>query len=92
MLSKAVFPGSRLSFLKLIERPRYEDLEITYEDANSTFAFMGSGLHTLESNGSDISWYLGTVRKRYDLVAIKKQMDGRKGQQLKRVVNGLKSG
>lgn len=54
-----------------------------YDDASDTFAFMGSGFHELESDGSDISWYLGTVQNEYDLEAIKEQMDGRKGKQIR---------
>jgi hypothetical protein len=78
-----VFPGSRLSFLKLIEKPRYEDFEIAYDDSDNTFAFMKSGFHALETDGSDISWYLGTVQRKHDLHSIQDQMDGRKGFQIK---------
>jgi hypothetical protein len=71
--------------LKLIEEPRYEDFEFDYDKPEDTFAFLGSGFHTLESDGSDISWYLGTVEKEYDLGNIRSQMDGRNGNQIKHV-------
>lgn len=38
----AIYPGSRLSFLHLLERPRYEDFDIEYHDDNM-FAFLGNG-------------------------------------------------
>ncbi|EME84918.1 uncharacterized protein MYCFIDRAFT_153069 [Pseudocercospora fijiensis CIRAD86] len=38
----AIYPGSRLSFLHLMERPRYEDFEIEHWDEN-IFAFLGNG-------------------------------------------------
>lgn len=84
---QAVFPGSRLSFLKLIEKPRYEDFEITYDHPEDTFAFMKSGFHMLETDGSDISWYLGTVQRQHDLDSIRDQMDGRKGCQIKHSIH-----
>ncbi len=71
--------------MKLIEAPRYEDFEFEYDEPEDTFAFLGSGFHTIESDGSDISWYLGTVEKEYDLEDIRSQMDGRKGDQIKHV-------
>lgn len=79
---KAVFPGSRLSFLKLLEEPRYEDYEIEHDVPQNIFSFIGNGFHTLENDGSDISWYLGTVQGKHDLEEIRRQMDGRKGVQI----------
>lgn len=38
----AIWPGSRLHFLHLLERPRYEDWEIGRWDEN-VFAFLGNG-------------------------------------------------
>lgn len=38
----AIYPGSRLSFFHLLDRPRYEDFEIEYWDDNR-FAFLGNG-------------------------------------------------
>jgi hypothetical protein len=53
---KAIYPGSRLSFLRLLEKPRYEDYEIVYEDPEDIFGFLGDGFHVCEKDGSDISW------------------------------------
>ena len=37
-----IYPGSRLSFFHLMEKPRYEDFEIEYWDDNR-YAFLGNG-------------------------------------------------
>lgn len=49
-----VYPGSRLSFMHLMERPRYEDFDIEYWDDNR-FAFLGNGFDTREFDGRDIT-------------------------------------
>jgi hypothetical protein len=56
----AIYPGSRLSFFHLLERPRYEDFEIEYWDDNR-FAFLGNGFDTREFDGRDITNYLGLL-------------------------------
>ncbi|TKA75146.1 hypothetical protein B0A55_03991 [Friedmanniomyces simplex] len=56
----AIYPGSRLHFLHLLERPRYEDFEIEYWDSNR-FAFMGNGFDEREFDGRDITHYLGLL-------------------------------
>lgn len=56
----AIYPGSRLHFLHLLERPRYEDYEIEYWDDNR-YAFMGNGFDTREFDGRDITHYLGNL-------------------------------
>ena len=56
----AIYPGSRLHFLHLLERPRYEDYEIEYWDENR-FAFLGNGFDTREFDGRDITHYLGSL-------------------------------
>jgi len=56
----AIYPGSRLHFLHLLERPRYEDFEIRYWDQNR-FAFLGNGFDTREFDGRDITHYLGNL-------------------------------
>ena len=50
------------------------------------FAFLKSGFQALETDGTDISWYLGAVKHKHDLASIKEQMDGRKGQQIRHTV------
>ncbi|KAK1070282.1 hypothetical protein LTR74_004198 [Friedmanniomyces endolithicus] len=56
----AIYPGSRLHFLHLLERPRYEDFEMEYWDSNR-FAFMGNGFDEREFDGRDITHYLGLL-------------------------------
>ncbi|KAH8726481.1 hypothetical protein GQ44DRAFT_726051 [Phaeosphaeriaceae sp. PMI808] len=56
----AIWPGSRLHFLKMLETPRYEDYEIEYWDDNM-FAFMGNGFEIREFDGRDITNYLGCL-------------------------------
>ncbi|KAH7064309.1 hypothetical protein BKA63DRAFT_170737 [Paraphoma chrysanthemicola] len=56
----AIWPGSRLHFLKMMEQPRYEDYEIEYWDDNM-FAFLGNGFEMREFDGRDITNYLGNI-------------------------------
>ncbi|KAK5170357.1 uncharacterized protein LTR77_004944 [Saxophila tyrrhenica] len=55
-----IYPGSRLSFLHLLDRPRYEDYDIEYWDENR-YAFLGNGFDTREYDGRDITNYLGSL-------------------------------
>jgi cation diffusion facilitator CzcD-associated flavoprotein CzcO len=80
----AIYPGSRLHFLKLLERPRYEDFDIEYDDAEDMFQFFGNGFHVCERDGSDITWYMGAPKKEVDEEKIKQIMDGLKGIEMKR--------
>ena len=54
-----VFPGSRLLYFDLLEKPRFEDYDIEYLGGNE-FQFLGNGFHIIEWNGGDNSYYLGT--------------------------------
>lgn len=56
----AIWPGSRLHFLKMLDAPRYEDFEIEYDEENM-FAFLGNGFEARESDGRDITNYLGCL-------------------------------
>lgn len=56
----AIYPGSRLHFLHLMQKVRYEDYEIEYFDENR-FAFLGNGFDTREFDGRDITNYLGNL-------------------------------
>ena len=78
----AIYPGSRLHFLRLLENPRYEDYEIEYEDEEDMFGFLGDGFHVCERDGSDITWYLGAPRKKVDEEWVKGKMDGLKGESM----------
>ncbi|KAK5408632.1 hypothetical protein LTR06_007475 [Exophiala xenobiotica] len=57
----ALYPGSRLSFMKLVENVRFEDYDIEYLDRENPFAFLGKGKHVCEEDGSDVTWYLGST-------------------------------
>jgi hypothetical protein len=57
-----MFPGSRLVYFDLLSFPRYEDYKFEYQSSNM-FGFMGNGFHKMESDGSDLSYYLGTDEK-----------------------------
>lgn len=57
----AVWPGSRLHFLQILEQPRYEDYDIEYLDTTNMFAFLGNGFATREFDGRDITNYLGCL-------------------------------
>ncbi|KIX98817.1 uncharacterized protein Z520_05278 [Fonsecaea multimorphosa CBS 102226] len=76
-----IWPGSRLHFLRLIEKPRYEDFAITYEKENM-FSFLGNGFHVCESDGSDITWYLGATETHIDEQEVREVMDGLKGKRM----------
>ena len=80
----AIYPGSRLHFLRLLEKPRFEDYEIEYDDPEDMFAFMGNGFHVCEKNGSDITWYLGAPKKDVDMDKVIETMDGLKGIPLRK--------
>ncbi|POR32493.1 Uncharacterized protein TPAR_07277 [Tolypocladium paradoxum] len=54
-----IFPGSRLLLADLVSSPRFEDYDIEYWSMNK-FSFLGNGFSTLEYDGGDIAWYLGT--------------------------------
>lgn len=54
-----IFPGSRLVLADLASSPRFEDYRIEYWSMNK-FAFLGNGFSTIEYDGSDLAWYLGT--------------------------------
>jgi hypothetical protein len=62
----AIWPGSRLHFLKLMEGVRWEDYEIDYANENS-FSFLGNGFELRESDGRDITNYLGYLEDGKDV-------------------------
>lgn len=57
----AVWPGSRLHFLDMLKSPRWEDYDIEYRDEKNMFAFLGNGFSVRESDGRDITNYLGLL-------------------------------
>lgn len=56
-----MFPGSRLTYLALLEEPRFEDYHITYKNSKNMFEFLGNGFHAREFDGRDLSYYLGIL-------------------------------
>ena len=68
-----------MHFLRLLEKPRFEDYDIEYDDAEDIFSFMGNGFHICERDGSDITWYMGAPKKPVDIKQVKETMDGLKG-------------
>ncbi|KAB8295057.1 hypothetical protein EYC80_006997 [Monilinia laxa] len=55
----AIFPGSSLHYMQVIENPRYEDYNITYQNKHNPWAFLGLGF-TMENRtqGADIAPYI----------------------------------
>ena len=58
----AVWPGSSLHYIEMVETPRWEDYNINYENPHNMFAFMGLGFtqNQVVENG-DLSPYLNKV-------------------------------
>lgn len=53
-----MWPGSRLAFMDLMQRPNFEDYEIEYWSGNR-WGWLGNGFTTTEFDGvSDITYYL----------------------------------
>lgn len=54
----AVHPGSRVHWFHMIERPKYEDFNYTYETANR-FSYLGNGFSSREvDEDGDSTWFL----------------------------------
>ncbi|KAM5353392.1 hypothetical protein ACJ41O_000042 [Fusarium nematophilum] len=53
----AVWPGSSIHFMEMIENPRWEDFNIEYRNSNP-FTFMGNGISQREARGQDLTFYL----------------------------------
>ncbi|KAK3720821.1 hypothetical protein LTR37_003484 [Vermiconidia calcicola] len=64
----ALWPGARNQFIRIIENPRFEDLDIFYEDPEDMFAYFGNGW-TLQDDAdpdADKTWYMGRPNKQID--------------------------
>ncbi|RBQ69318.1 hypothetical protein FVER14953_04333 [Fusarium verticillioides] len=70
-----IYPGSRVSFLRLLKTPRYEDHDIVY-DQDNTFAFLGNGFAIEEVDGSDMTYYLGQLKEVVDSSDLKARLRG----------------
>ncbi|KAJ5287308.1 hypothetical protein N7478_002994 [Penicillium angulare] len=55
-----MWPGSRIHFFETMKQPRWEDYNLRYTTTNR-FGYLGNGFAAREFDGSDMSWYLGTL-------------------------------
>ncbi|KAL4935626.1 hypothetical protein BDV06DRAFT_234137 [Aspergillus oleicola] len=55
-----MWPGSRIHFFETMAHPRWEDYNLTYTTANR-FGYLGNGFAVRESDGRDLTWYLGLL-------------------------------
>ncbi|KAF5714437.1 monooxygenase [Fusarium globosum] len=54
------WPGSRVHYLTMLQKPRFEDFDIDYLSGNP-FNFLGNGFDTREFDGRDLTWYYGLL-------------------------------
>ncbi|KAF4345630.1 hypothetical protein FBEOM_395 [Fusarium beomiforme] len=54
------WPGSRVHYLTMLQKPRFEDFDIEYLSDN-LFNFLGNGFDTREFDGRDLTWYYGLL-------------------------------
>ncbi|KAF7555614.1 hypothetical protein G7046_g6521 [Stylonectria norvegica] len=55
-----MWPGSRIQFFETVKTPRWEDYDLKYTTSNR-FAYFGNGFAARETDGSDLTWYLGAL-------------------------------
>lgn len=55
-----IWPGSRIHYLQILQKPRFEDYDIEYLSGNA-FNYLGNGFHVREFDGTDITWYQGLL-------------------------------
>lgn len=55
-----MWPGSRIQFFETIKTPRWEDYDLKHITANR-FSYLGNGFAARETDGSDLTWYLGLM-------------------------------
>ena len=61
-----MWPGSRLSFLEVLQHPNFEDYDVEYWSGNR-WGFLGTGFVDFEFTGTrDLTWYLDTLSDRVD--------------------------
>lgn len=53
-----MWPGSRIHFFETMKNVRWEDYDIKHLKSNR-FAYLANGFASRESDGRDLSWYLG---------------------------------
>ena len=57
----AMFPGSRLTYIEFLSKPRFEDYDIAYMNPENPMEFLGNGFSTREFDDRDLSFYLGLL-------------------------------
>ncbi|TDZ35544.1 FAD-binding monooxygenase moxY [Colletotrichum trifolii] len=55
-----MWPGSRIQFFETIAAPRWEDFDLAYTTSNR-FGYWGNGFAARETDGRDLTWYLGLL-------------------------------
>lgn len=61
-----MWPGSRLSFFEVLQKPNFEDYDIEYMSGNR-WGFLGTGFVDFEFTGTrDLTWYLDEFSDRKD--------------------------
>ena len=55
-----MWPGSRIHFFETMATVRWEDYHLTRLEKNR-FAYLADGFASRESDGRDLSWYLGLL-------------------------------
>ncbi|THX76756.1 steroid monooxygenase [Aureobasidium pullulans] len=55
-----MWPGSRIHFFETLEKVRWEDYDLKHVEKNR-FAYLSNGFASRESDGRDLSWYLGLL-------------------------------
>ena len=53
-------PGTRNQYMMLMSRPRLQDYDYKYRSMNM-WNWLGNGFSTRDVDGTDLTWYLGTV-------------------------------
>lgn len=56
-----MFPASRLVYMDLLAKARFEDYHIEYLNSFNMFEFLGNGFATREFDGRDLSYYIGLL-------------------------------
>jgi cation diffusion facilitator CzcD-associated flavoprotein CzcO len=54
------WPGSRVHYMEMLQKPRFEDFDIEYVSGNR-WNFLGDGFDVREFDGRDLTWYYGLL-------------------------------
>jgi hypothetical protein len=67
-----MWPGSRIHFFENMLKPRWEDYVLKTKNRNR-FHYLGNGFSAREFDGRDLSWYLGLLDGKDELVKFDKE-------------------